>query len=370
METSLSKSKVLFVVTSLKGIGGIENYILRFISVNNKKVDITILCKSGSKGELASVFMDKGVLVLSMGLKYFSIVNSYNFVKFLRKEKFRSICDFTGDFAGPVLFLAYIARIDRRLVFYRSSRHQFEPSIIRNLYVTVSRKLTKFYSTKILSNSKSALNNFHPGWKNSKKKFLVIYNGITNVAKQSTSFTTNILSELPKNKILIGHIGNYRPVKNHKLIIDVAIEICKRHKNAFFILVGSGIEENLQDIIDDNNLRNNFIIPGYCDNIPEVLSHLDLFIFPSYNEGQPNALLEAMIHGVPIVASKIPSIEESIPESLHFCLRSVSDTNGFIELVERVINKKQLYNLTEIQDWARMRYNSESRFSEFYNEIS
>ena len=44
---------------------------------------------------------------------------------------------------------------------------------------------------------------------------------------------------------------------------------------------------------------------------------MDVFIFPSYNEGQPNALIEATITGLPIVASNIPSIKETVSEEMN-----------------------------------------------------
>ena len=360
---------MLFVVTSLKGIGGIENYILRFIDVYNDSLDITILCKLGITGEFSSKFSDKGVKVIPLGLKYFSVIHSFKFVSFLRKEQFHSICDFTGDFAGLVLLLGNISKVEKRLVFYRSSKYQFTPSFFKNVYVAISKRLTKYFSTKILSNSRSALDYFHSNWEEEKEKYKVIYNGITSSKSKVTSFSQKIKESFPDNNILIGHVGNYRPVKNHQLIIDVASDICKRHKHVHFILAGKGLKKNLGPIIRERNLEENIILAGYLENIPEFLSLLDLFIFPSFNEGQPNALLEAMVHGVSIVASKIPAILESVPESIHFCLKSANDTAGFVKLIEKVISEESLYDANKVQDWAKKKYDPIMRFNQFYQEI-
>lgn len=360
---------MLFVVTSLRGIGGIENYILRFIDVYKNSLDITILCKLGITGEFASKFSDKGVKVISLGLKYFSIIHAFKFVSFLRKEQFYSICDFTGDFAGLVMFLGNIAKVEKRLVFYRSSKYQFDSSFFKNIYVAISKRLTKYYSTKILSNSRSALNYFHSNWEEEKENYEVIYNGITSSKGNITSFSQSLKKRFPEDRFLIGHVGNYRPVKNHQLIINVATEICKHRKNVYFVLAGKDLEENLGPIIRERNLEDKILIVGYLENIPELLSLLDLFIFPSFNEGQPNALLEAIVYGVSIVASKIPSILESVPESIHFCLKSANDTAGFVKVIEQVISEGSLYDVSEMQDWAKREYDPMMRFNQFYQEL-
>ena len=52
-------------------------------------------------------------------------------------------------------------------------------------------------------------------------------------------------------------------------------------------------------------LKDNVIFAGYRSDIPDILNAADIFVFPSYHEGMPVSVLEAMACGLPIICSEI-----------------------------------------------------------------
>ena len=65
------------------------------------------------------------------------------------------------------------------------------------------------------------------------------------------------------------------------------------------------LEKYLKDLIVELGLESRVILAGYRKDVIELLHAVDCFVFPSYQEGLPVALMEAMAAGLPVVCSKI-----------------------------------------------------------------
>lgn len=114
---------------------------------------------------------------------------------------------------------------------------------------------------------------------------------------------------IPKNTYVVGHIGRFSYQKNHEFLIDIFSEICKKKKNAFLLLIGSGKEkENIIKKLHDLNLDNKYLILENRSDIPELLNVMDVFVFPSRFEGFGNVLIEAQVSNLRcIVSDNVPS---------------------------------------------------------------
>ena len=152
-------------------------------------------------------------------------------------------------------------------------------------------------------------------------------------------------------------------------MIQIAKTVCQKDSNIYFLFCGKGVLEGMKSKIDDFNLNDKIIAPGVCTNIPAHHSIMDMFLFPSLNEGQPNALLEAMIAGLPVLASNIPPIVETVPRELKPLLITPWDISTFVEAIDEMKSGTFAYDLKSIQTWAKNKYNPKVRFNEFYMEL-
>ena len=138
-------------------------------------------------------------------------------------------------------------------------------------------------------------------------KFIVLNNGLdTEKYRFNEGVRTAIREELgiDNKREVIMHTGAFRTQKNHKFVIDIFKGYVDRFPSALLVLVGDGeLKEEIKDKADRLNISNSVMFLGRRNDIPQLLSAADKFLFPSFYEGFPNALLEAEATGLPCVVS-------------------------------------------------------------------
>lgn len=366
----MQMTKILFIVTGLE-VGGIETYLLRFLKFSQGKIKATVLCKNGKGGTLEEEYLEVGAKIIKQKLGYVSVGSFLNLYQMLKKEKYDAVCDFTGDFAGVPLTLAKLANIETRLSFYRGSQHRFKQDYFRLFYNKIVNNLVSKNATKILSNSQAALNFFHPTWKENKENFSVIRNGVPLALFKQKFNKVELREELniPQDAFVIGHVGRFDSAKNHKTIIKVANSLCGKYDNVYFLLCGLGVESGIKGIVQEGTINEKVIMPGLRKDIPKLLRIMDAFYFPSVTEGQPNALIESMVVGLPFVASNIEPIKECVPKDFQDCLVLPEDAIGAINKLSLYIEEKNNMRFNTVQQYARKEFQAESKFQEFLNEL-
>lgn len=108
--------------------------------------------------------------------------------------------------------------------------------------------------------------------------------------------------QIPPDKVWILTVGEMTKNKNHKSLIEAISEI----PDLYLTIAGRGTEQQaLLEQIDRLNLADRVKLLGYRSDVFELCKAADVFAFPSYREGLPVALMEAMACGKPIVCSAI-----------------------------------------------------------------
>ena len=103
---------------------------------------------------------------------------------------------------------------------------------------------------------------------------------------------------------VFGHIGRFSEQKNHKFLINVFVDILNKESNAVLLLVGAGeLESEVRNMVSEYGIEQKVIFAGVRSDIPDVLSAMDVFIFPSLYEGMPNTIIEAQATGLQCVAA-------------------------------------------------------------------
>ncbi|AUJ23653.1 Putative glycosyltransferase EpsF [Virgibacillus dokdonensis] len=122
-----------------------------------------------------------------------------------------------------------------------------------------------------------------------------------------------------ENNYVIGHIGRFNPVKNHRFIISVFEEIRKREPKAKLLLVGDGkLKSEIQYIVRLNKLEDSVIFTGVRDDVSNLLQIMDVFLFPSIYEGLGIVSIEAQACGLPCVLSDAIPKEVCLTENIKF----------------------------------------------------
>ena len=114
---------------------------------------------------------------------------------------------------------------------------------------------------------------------------------------------------IPLDAPVFGHVGRLTEVKNHKFLLDVFREILNRKPESILLLCGRGeLEKQLNNQAQELGISKSVKFLGVRDDIPEILSAVDVFLFPSLSEGLGLAVVEAQSSGLPcIVSTGVPN---------------------------------------------------------------
>lgn len=143
--------------------------------------------------------------------------------------------------------------------------------------------------------------------------------------------------EVPEDAFLMISVGELNKNKNHRVVIDAIYML--RDKNIYYILCGKGPEkERLNKIIKQYGLNSQIKMLGFRQDIPELLSSSDCFIFPSKREGLSVAVMEAMAVGLPIIASDIRGNRDLVKHRVNGYLCKGENKEQFKKKIFRIKN--------------------------------
>ncbi|NIA31266.1 MAG: glycosyltransferase [Actinobacteria bacterium] len=142
-----------------------------------------------------------------------------------------------------------------------------------------------------------------------RNKTRVIYNGIDPERLVVRRNREDICREfgIPADVSIVGTVGRIEAQKDPYIIFDAAEIVLARNENVHFMLVGDGplLRESKQ-IIRHKNIDDHFSFTGNRSQVADFLNAMDVFILASKrSEGCSNAILEAMMLGKPVVATRV-----------------------------------------------------------------
>lgn len=159
------------------------------------------------------------------------------------------------------------------------------------------------------------------------KEVYLIHNGVDlNVFRYDSEGREQIRQEFSlTDKLVIGHIGRFHYQKNHQFLLKVFSAIHAKRPDAVLVLVGVGeLEETIRTQVKDLNLEPYVIFTGSRFDVPQILSAMDVFVFPSFHEGMPNTVIEAQATGLPCVIADTITREANITGLVRYLSLSAS----------------------------------------------
>lgn len=119
--------------------------------------------------------------------------------------------------------------------------------------------------------------------------------------------------QAPPDRPCIGTVGALRPQKDPLTFVEAAGRLRSRGRPLRFCLVGDGpLRSRVQRRIAILGLDSVFDLPGRLDTVKPSMQEWSVFVLCSRYEGLPYALLDAMAMGKPVVATRVPGIEEVV----------------------------------------------------------
>ncbi|MGY6555675.1 MAG: glycosyltransferase [Wenzhouxiangella sp.] len=352
--------------------GGAENYALRLIQHAGHEIYEWHVTSGNLKNRtMEPAFQAAGVKVHHVSPGFANPLRALNFHRFLRKHRFDVVMSLNGVFGGVPLALARLAGVPVRIAWHRRSTPAYQLTVGRRLYTHLSLALLGWVSTRILSNSQAAFDQFHgKQWRDS-SRYEVIPNGVD--AKRFSP-RPEIRSEkrrelgLGLDDSVIGHVGRFDPAKDHETLFAIVRALRAENSAVRLLMVGTGTDsEAVRARLDHYGIADISLGLGVRGDVHLLYNAMDVFVFPSVTEGQPNALIEAMLCGVRIVAADIPGIREAVPPPLISNLFPPRDVLAASRLVRAAMFEPS--GTSERLPWLQERYDLERNLDLVLNEI-
>lgn len=168
-----------------------------------------------------------------------------------------------------------------------------------------------------------------------RKKTTVIYNPV-DMKEESESA---IYNKKEKNIVSAGRLMEQ---KNQKMMICAFAEIAKKHPEYKLILYGEGpCRDKLQDYIQQLGLCEKVLLPGSTTELHEKIKSAEIFVLSSDYEGMPNALIEAMCLGMPVISTKVSGATDLIEDKKNGLLVEVGAVKELVLAIEMLISDEK-----------------------------
>jgi starch synthase (maltosyl-transferring) len=166
----------------------------------------------------------------------------------------------------------------------------------------------------------------------------LIQGGVDAQAVQSAQPVGREALGIPGGEPLLLWVGRLDPIKGLDVLVE-ATAILIRARPVQVAIVGDGpYRTELERLVARASLTDRIHLLGRRDDVPRLLRSADVFVFPSRTEGLPNALLEAMAAGLPVVTTDAPGCRDLIAHGCTGLIVPVDDAAALAREVERVLS--------------------------------
>lgn len=329
--------KILFIIDSLRRGGGTQKVLVQLL-VGLKQRGYLPTVVSLTKGDhiLIRDLKKKGMEIIDynrLSLILFGVVKIFLLIL---REKFEIIQSFLfySNVIGRIL-----GRLAQAPVIVSSVRgFQVEGLKMKGWQIWLEN-LTNRLSDKVTINTKLAKEFCINELAIIPEKLEVIYNGIElppssekpDIFKQREKFG------IGKDKIILGTVGRLTVEKGHTYLLNALKIALKSDPRLYLLIVGEGkLMKNLVHQARELEIKQNLKFTGYQEDMRPIYELIDVFVLPSLSEGMPNAVMEAMAWGKPIVASAVGGVLELIEHQVTGILIPPGDPEKLAEALTKI----------------------------------
>lgn len=327
--------KVLNLITELN-IGGAEKALARFLAhLDRGRFMPMVACLYGGDGPVAGEIHELDVPVIDLGMaakwRWDALWRLY---WLLRQERPTVLhawmfhANVSGRVLGRLVGVPVIISSERTMGMEDRWRYWLNrlTSVLTDRVVCVSQQVADFIVQEVGI---------------SRHKTLVVPNGIDvrNFEHLPTKQQAREMLGLSFDRMLIGTVARLDRVKR----LDVLLQAMRSLRDVQTVIVGYGPERaQLEAMSEQSGLASRVRFAGQQDNVRTWLAAMDMFVLSSDWEGMPNAVLEAMAAGLPVVATAVGGIPEAVVDGVTGLLVPPRDPTSLAEAITNLLHDPDL----------------------------
>jgi len=183
----------------------------------------------------------------------------------------------------------------------------------------------------------------------------------------------NLRKKIEDRKNLVGYTGRLSEEKGCLNFVEAIPSLLETRKDITFLIGGDGnLLSKIREYLKKMNLMSNVKMAGWIphDKLPEYLNELKLLVLPSYTEGLPNIMLEAMACGTPVLATPVGAIPDIIKDGETGFLLKSNDPRHIANKIVELLNQPELLEKVSKNAYKLVRENfSEEKTLESWRRV-
>ena len=325
------------------GSGGIESYLVNMLEQMSNRGFITDIVTATMTSDLYVSRLNKmGIRIIELSGSPYKITENRSRLHHIFQHEHYDVFYLNTFIAVSMIYLkdAEKYHIARRIV--HSHNNCLRESITRPVkmfFHRISQQIYLKYATDYWACSMEAAEFLFGKDVGKSKQLKIIKNGIDT---QKFRFNGNVRQKIREqlgisNQIVIGHIGRISYQKNQSFLLEVFRHVVKNRPEMVLLLIGDGDTTMLQRRAAELEIEHSVVFLEATNQVAQLLSAMDVFVFPSIFEGFGIVAIEAQCAGLPtICSSQVPSDVDITPLCQHLMLND--DISVWVSAITKALN--------------------------------
>ncbi|MCU7995602.1 glycosyltransferase [Shewanella glacialipiscicola] len=316
--------------------GGAENQFEQIFANSNSQDRHVVLSLKNIRTEFATRLEGKGIVVHFLDFRGLGLlIGIFSCRKLIRSYLNEDKSTVVQCWMYHANIIGWLATLFVDIPIVWSIRRTAIPKGVTGLLARGGALIARMSKFRIISNSNAGrLSHIAVGYPT---RIEVIGNGFECVPERQKSELN--IKNAHKGVFSFVHVGRYAPVKGHETMLNASINFLEslsetEREKVTFTFIGRGVEEALATVLKESSLTGHFLFLGEIPSPRNVLSQYSCYVLSSLSEGFPNSLVEAMLEGMPCIASNVGDVAEII-ESNDF-LYSSEHVNELTRLLTKM----------------------------------
>jgi glycosyltransferase involved in cell wall biosynthesis len=262
-------------------------------------------------------------LVLLMRRQRYDIVHTHN-----------SKAGFIGRLAARIAGMPIVVHTIHGFAF-----HEFEKPPRQILFILLERFAARFADKLITVSEPLKQWGLRLGI-GKKEQYITIYDGIeinrfildVNVGQKRQEFGIKAAD------LVVGVVSKLWEGKGHRCILQAAQKVVKKVPDVKFMFVGEGyLRKELEQLVQKLGLSDYVIFTGFRTDIPQITAIFDIAVLASFYEGLGRVLLEAMVLGKPVIATRVGGIVDVVDDGKTGILVPPNDSEALAQALIKLL---------------------------------